>query len=287
MSLLDWFNNKRAESPKIPQWALIDEPQNVISGRGMVHPDERRLLYILARDYFSGAGVIIDGGTFAGSSSLALGLGLKDRGFPRRKVIHAFDTFIIDAGAEITLDRNDPLSAEIKGGDSIRPLYDRNVAEVASYIEVHHGDVLQEPWSGRRIEILFCDICKMLPINDYVLEQWIARLIPGRGLLIQQDQVQEHHVWIAISMSILSDYFEIVDFVPHSTMIYRLKRKIPRKILKKALDRNVTPELMERHYLRSLETFRALDVPHRKRWHLGNGRAWPAGPLRIPYRRHG
>jgi hypothetical protein len=212
--------------------------------------------------------VIIDGGTFAGSSSLALGFGLKDRGFPRRKVIHAFDTFIIDAGSEITLDRNDPLSADIKGGDSIRPLYDRNVAEVASYIEVHHGDVLQKPWSGERIEILFCDICKMLPINDYVLEQWIARLIPGRGLLIQQDQVQEHHVWIAITMSILSDYFEIVDFVPHSTIIYRLKQKIPRKALKHALYLNVTLELMERHYLRSLEMFRALDVPHRERWHL-------------------
>jgi hypothetical protein len=26
---------------------------------------------------------------------------------------------------------------------------------------------------------------------------------------------------------------------------------------------------MECHYLRSLETFRALDISHRKRWHLG------------------
>jgi predicted O-methyltransferase YrrM len=63
----------------------------------MISTDERRLLYTLARDYYTGAGRIIDGGAYLGSSSLSLGWGLKDQCYRKEPAIDAFDTFIIDA----------------------------------------------------------------------------------------------------------------------------------------------------------------------------------------------
>lgn len=41
----------------------------------MLSLEERRLLYWLAREYFAGIGAIVDGGSFVGGSTLALGEG--------------------------------------------------------------------------------------------------------------------------------------------------------------------------------------------------------------------
>jgi hypothetical protein len=266
---------RRPEPTRIQQlrnlpWYSINPPPNVLSGQGMIHDDERRLLYTLARDYYTGEGRILDAGTFLGSSSLALGSGLKDRGYPAGAAIDAFDLFIIDDGAvSLHLNRDDPLSVPVKANDNVRHIYERNVAHVAEYISVHEGDVIKTRWTRGSIEILFCDISKNLHVNDYIVSEWLPALIPETGILIQQDQIQQYHVWIAITMSILSDYFEFIDYTLNSSAVYRLKRPIPKSVLNQCLHANVSNDDMERHYKNSLAMFKAHGMGRYTGWPLG------------------
>ena len=260
----------RIEALRRLPWYSIALPADVPSGIGMIGADERRLLYTLTKEYFSGSGRIIDGGAYLGSSSLALGLGLKHRNFPKQKVIDAFDWFIMhELYVQHYLNQSDPLSQNVKPGDYVRYIYDRNITEVAEYITIHDGDVRVTPWNGEPIEILFVDISKTLDTNDYIITNWIPALLPEIGVLIQQDQVEENHVWVAITMEMLADYFEIIDYTVNSSMVYRLKREIPAYALERCLQKNVSHEDREFYYKKFLDRFRRIGMGRFSGWQLG------------------
>ncbi|HEY5705801.1 MAG TPA: hypothetical protein VIS96_09530 [Terrimicrobiaceae bacterium] len=260
----------RHESLRRLPWYSVDLPPEVANGVGMIHPDERRMLYTLARDYFTGAGRIVEGGTFLGASSLSLGHGLKDRGYRKAPVIDAFDWFVIDEwSVRHFLDRGTLHGRRVSAGDNIQFAYEKNIATVADYIAIHEGNLLAKPWTSGPIEILFLDISKSWELNDYILLNWVAALIPETGILIQQDQVQEAHVWVGITMEMLADYFELIDYTMFSSMVYRLKRSIPSSELAKCLRANITAEQMELYYLKFLERFRSVGMGRFKEWTLG------------------
>ncbi|MGH7211225.1 MAG: hypothetical protein ACREF1_07155, partial [Acetobacteraceae bacterium] len=112
-------------------------------------------------------------------------------------------------------------------------------------------------------------ISKGWSLNDYILMNWMPSLIPGRSILIQQDQVEEHHVWVAITMEMLADYFETIDFTPHSSMVYRPTREIPRSALERCLSANISAGDMERCYLRFRDRFSRVGMGRYRGWHLG------------------
>ena len=148
-------------------------------------------------------------------------------------------------------------------------IFDRNISEVADYIAVHEGDLSRKPWTNSPIEILFCDVSKSYRLNDYIPQNWFPSLIPETGILIQQDQIQEYHVWVAVTMSMLSDYFEPVDYTLNSSMVYRLKRAIPRSALDRCLSANLSHDDLERHYKQSLEMFKRVRMGRYTGWRLG------------------
>jgi hypothetical protein len=157
----------------------------------------------------------------------------------------------------------------LKAGDNVRFVYERNVASVAKYIRIHEGDLLQMTWSGEPIEIIFSDVAKGWKLNDYITLNWISALLPETGILIRQDQVQEYHVWVAITMEILADFFEIIDYTVFDSMVYRLKKPIPTRVLHKCLTANISTEEMEYYYLSWLERFRRMGMGRYKGWTLG------------------
>ncbi len=253
-------------------WYSVDLPAEVASltKTSMIHADERRMLYTLARDYFLGAGRIIDGGTYLGASSLSLGYGLKDRGYQKEPIIDAFDRFIIDEfSVQYYFNQEAEPARQIKAGDNIRFLYERTIGPIADYVTIHEGDITQAPWGGGAIEILFSDVSKGWSVNDYIISNWISALLPEIGILIQQDQVQEYHVWVAITMEILADYFEVIDYTMYSSMVYLLKREIPDRVLQKCLSGNISTAEMEYYYLSFLERFRRVGMGRYKGWVLG------------------
>lgn len=82
-------------------------------------------------------------GAYLGSSSLALGLGLRDRRYPSGPVIDAFDQFTIDANS--VANYLDPSIDSVMPGNNVRHIYDRNIAPIAKYVSVHEGDVAASP----------------------------------------------------------------------------------------------------------------------------------------------
>src|SRR6185295_8740314 len=74
----------------------IPVPNHVLAPKGMLIPGEIRLLYRLGCHYYSGAGAIIDAGTFCGASAYALAAGVADnpRNLPKHRPVHAYDTFL-------------------------------------------------------------------------------------------------------------------------------------------------------------------------------------------------
>jgi hypothetical protein len=260
----------KIESLRRLPWYSVELPGEVERGKGMIHSDERRMLYTLARDYFSGAGRIVDGGAFFGTSSLALGFGLRDRGYKKEPVIDAFDIFILDEyGLKHYCEPSGWFGRKLKAGNNMRFIYERHIAPVAEYISIHEGDLLKMPWKSGPIEILFSDISKSWQLNDHIIRNWIAALIPETGILIQQDQVQEYHVWVAITMEILADYFETIDYTPFSSMVYRLKSEIPAHVLEKCMSANITKDEMEHYYLSFLNRFRRVGMGRYTGWTLG------------------
>jgi hypothetical protein len=211
-------------------WRNIELPPDVLAVPSMLSVDERRLLFSLARDSFSGAGAIVDAGCFLGGSTLALGSGLLANPSAGRVAIDSYDMFLLD---EYMLKHyaDAATAGQRKPGESCRDLFDGNISSISSIVRVHHGDIREIGWDGRPIEILFLDILKAPNTNDRVVREFFPALIPGRSVLVQQDYIHEGHFWIHITMELLSEYFNYTEFVEYSSAVYLLRKPIPQHVI--------------------------------------------------------
>jgi hypothetical protein len=213
------------------QWRNIELPPELLAVPSMLSLDERRLLFSLARDSFSGEGAIVDAGCFLGGSTLALGAGLRANSRANGQVaIHSYDMFLLD---DYMLKYYlDPAEDGLRvPNESCRDLFDRNISAIAPIVHVHHGDIREIGWDGSPIEILFLDIVKAPNTNDRIVGDFFPALIPGRSVLVQQDYVHEAHFWIHITMEFLHEYFTYVEFVEYSSTVYLCQKPIPRHVL--------------------------------------------------------
>lgn len=197
-------------------------PLEVRQARTMLSAQELELLYTLARDQYTGQGEIIDGGAFLGGSTLALATGLRDNPSvaDRAGRVHSYDMFVADHFVRQFVDG-------VPEGASTRPVYDRTIADVASLVTVHEGDIATFPWpEARPIEILFIDVAKSWETNDFLNAQFFPRLIPGVSTVIQQDFHWPHTPWISITMELLADHVTYLGSMPWATAYYRWERAL-------------------------------------------------------------
>jgi glycosyltransferase involved in cell wall biosynthesis len=174
-----------------------------------------KAVYYDAGLQYRGDGLIVDGGCFVGGTTHHLVLGLKHNpafpeGDPRlAEVIKVFDLFRIDDDYILEhLRANFPGRAFASGG-SFEDTFRDQMAADAGYLQVFPGDVMASGYPFERpIEVLGVDLCKALPVTDYVVRTFFPRLMPG-GLVIQQDFIHEFHPHIHLSMLRLDDMFEL------------------------------------------------------------------------------
>lgn len=216
----------------------------------MLVPGELELLNNLAENYYSGTGVIIDGGSFLGGSTVALADGLRRN--PRRKrlgvekAIHSFDRFEVEEWT-----RGVFFPETTPAGASFREQFERNIAPYADLVEVHAGDVRAHEWSGQPIEILFIDMAKHWTVCDGITWQFFPHLIPGRSLVVQQDYLYHHWVgWLHVTMEFYADYFEYVCDTEVNSVVFINTKKIPDSVLRPKTVESLTlaekTELMDR-----------------------------------------
>jgi hypothetical protein len=221
-------------------------PTDVFAVPGMLFNQERRMLFYLARHEFSGEGTITDMGTYLGASTMCFAAGLRE--IPRQgPLVHTYDLFKLgDFGAEIREFPGEP-PPDLR----TRSVFEQNLRDYLDLVVVHEGDVLTASWDGDPIEIMFVDIAKSYPVLDHLLLTFFPSLVPSRSLLVMQDYLWgTSGPWHHIVMEKLSDYFEYVVDTEVASVVFLLKREIPRSVLEQCqymeIPREEKLELMDR-----------------------------------------
>lgn len=199
----------------------------------MLIEDELRLLNYLAQDVYTGAGAIVDAGSFLGGSTVALAEGLRrNHRWTRnaaQKPIHSYDRFEVEEWT-----RGIYFPQETPEGTSFREKFDQNIARYSDLVEVHAGDIREHPWNGGAIEILFIDVAKHWRVCDWVTWQFFPHLIPGRSFVVQQDYLYHHWVaWLHVTMELYADYFEYVCDTEMNSAVFLNTKAIPPDVLRR------------------------------------------------------
>lgn len=228
----DLFETRPWMSPGVPA------AQGIV---GMLSDRETRLFRDLAQRYWTGAGAVIDAGSFLGRSAACFAEGLRrNPSFdPQVHRIHCFDDFVCHDELTVrAIERG--LGEQLAIGDSTRHLFDRQVAPYRDVIEVHAGDFHDCVWPDAPIELLMVDVAKLPSLGQRVVSQFFGRLIPGRSLVLHQDY---HHIWlphIHVVMEFLADHFELVAPRVGSTAVFRLTSAIRPDLLQRAAEYDFT-----------------------------------------------
>ena len=172
---------------------------------GMISNSDRRYLYWLASQCYTGTGAVVEVGTWLGLSTIHLGAGLRDAGWD--DVLHCYDRFRWSAGhaAKARL--------PLRSGDDFQPYFERNVRPIYPGVKVTRGDLADLVWTGGPIEILFLDAPKHLPAISDTLAVFGPALVPGLSLIALQDYTHFPSYSLAAVLSTLGDHLELVHVV--------------------------------------------------------------------------
>lgn len=201
---------------------------------GMLGLDERRLLYHLARNNYTGEGAVVELGAFCGASTCCLAAGLKDNPLAASRQVDSFDNFIASEPYLVDFLRAQ-FAETVELGQSFEAVYRRSVAPFADRVRVHKGDLLDQTWpADDPIEILFVDVAKTLALSGKVLTEFFTRLINGKSLVIQQDFYHPTAYYLPVVMDFLADYFTIIETGRDWSVVFQLETAIPREKLEVA-----------------------------------------------------
>jgi hypothetical protein len=201
---------------------------------GLLGLEERKLLYQLARDIYTGEGAVVELGAFCGASTCCLAAGLRDNPRAAGRQVHSYDRFIANEPYLVDFIRTQ-FGEVIETGQSFVGLFRRATAEFADLIDVHAGDLLEQTWPPEApIEILFVDVAKTLALSGKVLTEFFAHLTPGKSLVIHQDFYHPTAFYLPVVMDFLSDHFTIIEAGRDWSVVFRLEAPIPAKKLETA-----------------------------------------------------
>src|ERR1700722_6269989 len=194
---------------------------------GMLGLEERKLLYHLARNTYTGEGAVVELGAFCGASTNCLAAGLRDNPRSAGHRVHSYDSFIASEPYLVDFIRTQ-FGEELDAGKSFAAIYRRATAPFADLVEVHSGDLLEQTWSSREpIEILFVDVAKTLALSGRVLTEFFPYLTPKKSIVVHQDFYHPTAFYLAVVMDFLSDHFSILESGRDWSVVFRLETEIP------------------------------------------------------------
>ncbi|MDF1808556.1 MAG: glycosyltransferase [Phycisphaerales bacterium] len=197
-----------------------------------------KALYFNAGQQYQFKGSIVDAGCFIGGTTMSLVQGLLQNSSVTRdnkdvtKLIRVYDLFQIDDDYILEhLRRNYP-KHDFSNESSFLGVFEENMNEYSDMLDVRPGDVIAAGYHDEQpIEILGVDLCKALPVTDFVVREFFPRLIEG-ALVIQQDYIHQYHPHIHLSMGLLDDYFELDTEVKWGGSVsYTAKSKISNELI--------------------------------------------------------
>jgi Methyltransferase domain len=186
---------------------------------GMTSMAECRYLFWLAATQLSGAGQLVEIGSWLGRSTLHLAAGLSQSGHARH--IHCFDGF--------TWAPSDPGKSKLplKPGDNFQKFFEANVSAFANLVTAHRTQIAEIAWKGEPVELLFLDAPKKHQEITRCLEVFGPTLIPGQSIIAIQDYLYFPAYALAACMYALRNHLELAHVVlDGSTVAFRVTRAI-------------------------------------------------------------
>jgi len=214
-----------------------DAPRNTRKFPSMLTEGDKALYFNAARNY-SFSGSIVDAGCFVGGTTMNLVQGLlqnprtSDHEDSLNKLIRVYDHFEINDDYILDhLKRNYP-KHDFSKEKSFLGVFNNNMKKYAHMLDVRPGDVIQSGYQDEdSIEILGVDLCKALPVTDFVARTFFPRLLVG-AKVIQRDFIHQYHPHIHLSMLLLEDYFDVdMEIKWGGSVSYTLKQTITPEII--------------------------------------------------------
>lgn len=209
-----------------------DAPKMLRKFPSMLTEGDKALYFDAARK-FQFKGAIVDGGCFVGGTTMSLVQGLLQNPLIKKhdgalgKLIRVYDLFEIDDSYILEhLKKNYP-KHDFTNEKSFLGVFQQNMQKYADMLDVRPGDVIQSGYHDEdSIEILGVDLCKALPVTDFVVRTFFPRLLVGAKVM-QQDFIHQYHPHIHLSMLLLEDYFDLdLEIKWGGSVSYTLKKVI-------------------------------------------------------------
>ena len=155
----------------------------------------------------------------------------KRQRFFKEKRIHSYDRFIVeDWEANLSYITQYP---ELKGVRNFRKNYEGYLQELAEFVHLHPGELMEARWNASPVEILFIDVAKTAALNDFIIHHFFSCLIPGHSVVVHQDYLWDDLPWIQISMEHFRGYFTRIDSLPWASNVYLCTKAIPAEMARK------------------------------------------------------
>jgi len=248
-------------------------PEIAASVPSMMSEGERRFLFNIAKNYYTGAGLIIDAGTFLGASTACFGNGvsenphLADIRAHWQKPIISLELGITNQQMLLSFKRHG-IGEGLVAGDSFGPLIEGHIKNVRDLVDLRLGDILEtgrieDQAKGKKlpVEILFLDVLKAPAISEFAFLEYLPRLIPRRSLVIQQDYLSGDLPFIHVHQEYFASKFEYIGEIS-SSAIFRLVHRITRdevaELFENPPDAETELTLVSRAVQRSVDPYRRL-----------------------------
>jgi hypothetical protein len=166
---------------------------------GMISPGESRYLYWLAGACHTGAGAVVEVGTWLGRSTLHLAGGLRDSGYATP--LHCFDNFVWHGASD-----NSKSGLNLPAGADFEAYFLENIAPFRADIRVSKTDFAGIAWpADQPIDILFLDGPKNAEHVSQCLRAFAPALVPGQTMLVFQDYQHPLSYDIPLAVQSLGD----------------------------------------------------------------------------------
>lgn len=171
---------------------------------GMISEYEKKYLYWLTSQCFTGTGAVVEFGTWLGRSTIALSGGLKERG--DNITLHCFDSY---EWIEAFNQQGKSAGLGLKQGDDFQPYFFKNVLPYYSHVNSTKTSISKATWNNGAIEILFLDAPKNRQDISKVLYVFGKYLIPGFSIVVMQDYLYAPSYSIATVVGANLDKLEL------------------------------------------------------------------------------
>lgn len=186
---------------------------------GMISESERRFLYWLASSKHTGAGEIVEIGTWLGCSTMHLAAGLRDAG--RGQKLYSHDDYIWRPGMA------EKSGLTIEEGASFFPNFLGNVESLRSHIEPKVASAIELGWTDGKIETLVIDAPKSWRTIRRLFKQLAPFFIPGKTRIAFQDYLHFPSYELAIYVASLDVLEPQVVVLEGSTVMFLVTDEVP------------------------------------------------------------